>query len=211
MAVSHDEKNGLSVWDIVGKIPLWALATAFALLVGLLLWSIFISEIPFQIAGFQFGAVPGAKTKERSYSIGRPLPLATASEMVEASVKASGIPKDLLTVSLSVIEQRPVVVLLMNGSASDNGTISVNGAVDGGGVFAEVDLIRKAGDGRPEKIDGVCFQAIGASLSFPPSSLQFIDMEPPTGKCEYSLRVTMRTTTGSFFFSQGVRLVAWQP
>lgn len=130
--------------------------------------------------------------------------------MIRASSENPNIAKDVpgLSVSIKAIENRPVIVSLMNGNA-DYGRIGLE-AFSGSAVVAYVDLMRKAGNGAPEKVDGVWFQALGSGFHVPPSSLQFIDMEPQAGDCKYFLRVTMKTTTGNFHFSPGVRLVAWQ-
>ena len=55
---------GTTGWDILLQIPKWLTGIALAGFFFLMLYSIFVSGIPFQVAGMQFGASPLAKELE---------------------------------------------------------------------------------------------------------------------------------------------------
>jgi hypothetical protein len=76
-------------------------------------------------------------------------------------------------------------------------------------VVVSLRVVRVAGDQR--KVVGVfLYQVDTIRACLPTTTLQMIDPNPPQGPCRYTIEAQSETGDGIFYFSQGVRLAAWE-
>jgi len=120
-----------------------------------------------------------------------------------------------LSVSIKTSRHRPVVVALLSPTRPNGGGVGL----DGRGkktVAASVHIMRRKLDEiEKHEVGGATFVSDTSYLMVPASALQTIDEDPPGGECEYtidvkSLKAEYFTGNGKFYFSPGVRLVAWE-
>jgi hypothetical protein len=197
-----DGKN-LTLFDIVARVPIWVLAVTLAVFLSMILWSVLVSRVPFQIASTQFGAVPGPVAPVTNEEVATFLASddnfkSRMIKVIEEDLKkderafAFGpdtedwrrkpVPNkyDYITEVTATTRGRPVWIGLVPGTG-DSYMIHL-------GKRSVYTFIRIVRDSKHEvakfrfqpPIDGIPFE-------LPPSSIQAVDLDPPDGEHRYSL------------------------
>jgi hypothetical protein len=118
---------------------------------------------------------------------------------------------------------RPLMISLLPQAPPGAGGIGLDTRTNGKpleatpkDVYARVRVMRRLeGENETKEVGIVNIQVDWSRLIIPPSALQVLDEKPPTGNCTYTLQVmsvTGSTVTGkgTFYFSKGTRMIAWE-